>query len=420
MSTETLPWNSSGSFAPDLEFRDDGSWKPEPYKRKASPRYPVEIPGTRDSDWAKGWMKEACDRAGAEGYGCGDRREESCCASCSDGLQCDGGGRLPSGIGSERKSLVAEFHDALDEDGGLGAGDGTGNGGGGRAVFGCCKLDTGPPLTLMSLPGSHAMLNPDNDVAACEAVGGVWDHDLCPELVSPSDCCVEVFCYTLSMQPLFDKWVYSNDKLTNKKSRRKKLRARNLNLHNRKFIHCVIEVTTCDFETHSYELGSNASGAPHEKNKKKGWSYGSRGKTYSVYKDWRDPIGVLPPVSPPGEVPHRVATDPNTGRKDRMYSYGKKCYPCSDLESPGEPTRCDCIDEAAVTYPKDTMKFVPVNPNNYPASTSNTFVTATLEACGIPIVFKTRKGEMPSGAGAQRRWSGKNMKWLDRMKKKWS
>ncbi len=57
MHTETLPWNSSGSFAPGLDFHDDGSYKPEPYKRKVSPRYPVDIPGARDSDWASEWMK---------------------------------------------------------------------------------------------------------------------------------------------------------------------------------------------------------------------------------------------------------------------------------------------------------------------------------------------------------------------------
>lgn len=86
MSTETLPWNSDGSFAPGFDFRDEGSWKPEPYTRKPSPRYSVDIPGASDSDWASEWMKQGCGCGG--GGSCDCSKGEPCCESCLSGGEC--------------------------------------------------------------------------------------------------------------------------------------------------------------------------------------------------------------------------------------------------------------------------------------------------------------------------------------------
>ncbi len=101
MPTETLPWDTSSSFAPDLDFHDDGSYKPEPYKRKMNPRYPVDIPGARDSDWASGWMSGNCDCGGKAPCNCAGGKSKSCCGSFASGQECSSdrasGGARPWG-----------------------------------------------------------------------------------------------------------------------------------------------------------------------------------------------------------------------------------------------------------------------------------------------------------------------------------
>ena len=109
MSTETLPWNSGGSFAPGLDFRDDGSWKPEPYTRKPSPRYSVDIPGARDSDWASEWMKQGCGCGGSCKGGCSSGG--ACCDSCAKGGGCRQGGQRPpthSGLDPSQRVVSVE------------------------------------------------------------------------------------------------------------------------------------------------------------------------------------------------------------------------------------------------------------------------------------------------------------------------
>lgn len=84
MPTETLPWNTSGSLQTGLDFRDDGSWKPEPYKRRVNPAYPVDVFGARDADWAKGWMKKEGDA------GCDCRNGQECeCKKSGGSCECE-------------------------------------------------------------------------------------------------------------------------------------------------------------------------------------------------------------------------------------------------------------------------------------------------------------------------------------------
>jgi hypothetical protein len=122
MSIETLPWEAISTLAPGVEIVGDDTFRPEPHKREPVPGYPEVLQGTRDSDWATEWMSEAVQRPGgslksqrlarfptrlqgsldsdwaAEWMG----GEGSCCGSCADGGECEGGGSKGCGCGSSR------------------------------------------------------------------------------------------------------------------------------------------------------------------------------------------------------------------------------------------------------------------------------------------------------------------------------